>query len=60
MGSLVDTRMGRSYWTSSVQHRVLHSGARLGRSIGRETDTPGYEGVAKLVLDYTQESHCPN
>ena len=33
-----------------MQHRVLHSGARLGRSIGRETDTPGYEGVAKLVL----------
>ncbi|KAF8259961.1 Six-hairpin glycosidase-like protein [Lactarius quietus] len=45
-----------SYWTSSLQYRALVAGARLSRTIGRYENTPGYDKVAPLVLDYLQES----
>jgi hypothetical protein len=45
-----------------MQYRALRAGARVARLIGRETDDLGYDGIARLVLDYTQESRrsCQN
>ena len=45
-----------SYWTSSLQYRALVAGARLSRTIGRYDNTPKYDKVAPLVLEYLQES----
>ncbi|KAI0053515.1 glycoside hydrolase family 15 protein [Auriscalpium vulgare] len=43
-----------SFWTSSMQHRALRAGARLARTLGRESETLGYDQKAALVLDYLQ------
>ncbi|KAI0281895.1 hypothetical protein BC826DRAFT_1111111 [Russula brevipes] len=43
---------GGSFWTTSLQHRALRGGARLGRAIGRGLDAVNeYDPQAALILD---------
>lgn len=48
---------GGSYWTASLQYRALKAGARLSRSIRRDSSALEYESHASMILDYLQVSH---
>ncbi|KAI0266993.1 Six-hairpin glycosidase-like protein [Gloeopeniophorella convolvens] len=45
---------GGSFWTASLQHRALHTGARIAHSIGRGENAAEYENRASVILDYLQ------